>query len=76
MCYLNVHGTNGISYKGWGYHVMIEHTFFSLGRFEREANEFAWLLLFDEESCQVEYDGDIYRYVRDEGIVELVGYRK
>ena len=55
---------------------MIEHTFFSPGRFEREANEFAWQLLFDEESCRSDYDGDLGRYAREEGIVELVGYRK
>ncbi|HEY3362150.1 MAG TPA: ImmA/IrrE family metallo-endopeptidase [Methanosarcina sp.] len=63
-------------HKGWGYYFMIEHTFFSPGRFEREANEFAWLLLFDEESCRVEYDNDLSRYVREEGIVDLVGYRR
>ena len=63
-------------HKGWGYYFMIEHTFFSPGRFEREANEFAWQLLFDEEACRVEYDNDLGRYVREEGIVELVGYRK
>jgi Zn-dependent peptidase ImmA (M78 family) len=55
---------------------MIENTFFSPSRFEREANEFAWLLLFDEEACRVEYDNDLGRYVREEGIVELIGYRK
>lgn len=55
---------------------MIEHTFFSPSRFEREANEFAWQLLFDEEICQSEYDNDIDRYVLEEGIVELVGHRK
>ncbi|WP_229537009.1 hypothetical protein [Pelosinus baikalensis] len=50
-----------------------KHTFFSPGRFEREANEFAWQLLFDEEACRVEYDNDLGRYVREEGIVGLVG---
>jgi len=44
--------------------------------FEREANKFAWQLLFDEEACRVEYDNDLGRYAREEGIVELVGYRK
>ena len=55
---------------------MIENTFFSPSRFEREANEFAWLLLFDEEYCEYHYGGDIDRYVREEGIVELVGCKK
>jgi hypothetical protein len=45
---------------------MIEHTFFSPGRFKREANEFAWRLLFDEEACRVEYD--LASYVTEEGI--------
>ncbi|SFM22129.1 ImmA/IrrE family metallo-endopeptidase [Pelosinus propionicus] len=67
---------HALLHKGWGYYFMIEHTFFSPGRFEREANEFAWQLLFDEEACRVEYDNDLGRYVREEGIVELVGYRK
>lgn len=34
------------------------------------------MLLFDEEACRVEYDNDLGRYVREEGIVELIGYRK
>ena len=55
---------------------MMENTLFSPGRFEREANEFAWQLLFDEESCRSDYDGDLGRYAREEGIVELIGYRK
>lgn len=63
-------------HKGWGYYFMIEHTFFSPSRFEREANEFAWQLLFDEECCCLEYEGDIDRYVYEEGIVELSGYKK
>ncbi|WP_158442801.1 hypothetical protein [Pelosinus sp. UFO1] len=37
---------------------MIEHTFFSPGHFEREANEFAWQLLFDEEVCRSDYDNE------------------
>lgn len=45
-------------------------------RFEREVNEFAWQLLFDEEACRFEYDNDIGRYVREEGIVEWVSCRK
>ncbi|GMA99492.1 hypothetical protein [Pelosinus sp. IPA-1] len=32
---------------------MMENTLFSPGRFEREANEFAWLLLFDYEVARL-----------------------
>lgn len=67
---------HALLHKGWGYYSMMEHTLFSPSRFEREANEFAWQLLFDEGSCRVEYDNDLGRYAREEGIVELVGYRK
>ena len=67
---------HALLHKGWGYYFMIEHTFFSPGRFEREANEFAWQLLFDEEACRVEYDNDLGRYAREEGIVELSKYMK
>ncbi|AIF51829.1 ImmA/IrrE family metallo-endopeptidase [Pelosinus sp. UFO1] len=67
---------HALLHKGWGYYFMIEHTFFSPGRFEREANEFAWQLLFDEESCRSDYDNDLGRYAREEGIVELVDYMK
>ncbi|MCC5464494.1 hypothetical protein [Pelosinus baikalensis] len=42
---------------------------------EREVNEFAWQLLFDEGACRFKYDNDLGRYVREEGIVELVSYR-
>jgi hypothetical protein len=31
---------------------------------------------FDEEACRFEYDNDLGRYVREEGIVELVSCRK
>jgi Zn-dependent peptidase ImmA (M78 family) len=62
-------------HKGWGYYFMIAHTFFSPGRFEREANEFAWLLLFDEEDCKYTYCGDIDWYVIETGIVELAKYK-
>ena len=63
-------------HKGWGYYFMLEHTLFAPGQFEREANEFAWHLLFDEGFCQYHYDGDIDRYIREEGIAELAKYAK
>jgi hypothetical protein len=53
----------------------LKHTFFCPGRFEREANEFAGQLLFDERLAGGEYDINLGRYVREEEIVELVGYR-
>lgn len=55
---------------------MIEHTLFSPGSFERKANEFAWLLLYDEDDCQSAYDGDIDIYIKEEGIAELFQYAK
>lgn len=63
-------------HKGWGYYFMIEHTFYSPGRFEREANEFAWQLLFDEDYCDYAYEGDIDRYVKEEGLFELKKYAR
>ncbi|MCC5468522.1 hypothetical protein [Pelosinus baikalensis] len=42
---------------------MIEHTFFSPGRFKRETNEFTWQLLFDAEAYRFEYDNDLGRYI-------------
>jgi Zn-dependent peptidase ImmA (M78 family) len=56
------HQWHVLLHKGWGYYFMIEHTVFSPDRFEREANKFAWQLLFDEEACRVEYDNDLGRY--------------
>lgn len=66
---------HALMHKGWGYYFMIEHTFFSPGRFEREANVFAWLLLFDEEDCKYTYCGDIDWYVIETGIAELAKYK-
>ena len=37
------------------------------------ANEFVWLLLFGEECSRADYDNDLGRYVREEGIVSWLG---
>ena len=58
-------------HKGWGYYFIVNHTFFTPGKFEREANEFAWYLLFDEKECRYDYDGDVLRYVKETGIAEI-----
>lgn len=65
---------HALLHKGWGYYFMIEHTFFSPGRLEREANEFAWHLLYDQEYCQYAYEGYVDRYVKEEGLTELSLY--
>lgn len=65
---------HALLHKGWGYYFMVEHTFFAPGRFEREANEFAWLLLYNEEECAYDCCGDINRYVCETGIAELLPY--
>lgn len=67
---------HALMHKGWGYYFMVEHTFFSPGRFEREANEFAWNLLFDKTCCDYDCCGDVNRYVVETGIMELLPNRK
>ena len=52
----------------FGYYFIIEHTFFSPGRFEREANEFAWQLLFEAETDPIEKAEKKMRELRDIGI--------
>ncbi len=63
-------------HKGWGYYFMLEHTLYSPEKFERQANEFAWWLLYDEEYCNFAYGGDIDRYAKEEGLFELGEYAK
>ncbi|WP_373325681.1 ImmA/IrrE family metallo-endopeptidase [Sporomusa paucivorans] len=63
-----------VLHKGWGYYFMLEHTLYSPGKFERQANEFAWWLLYDKEYCAYAYNGDLERYAKEEGFFELTKY--
>jgi Zn-dependent peptidase ImmA (M78 family) len=67
---------HALLHKGMGYFFITQNTLQCPGKFEREANEFAWELLYDEEYCQYAYDGDIDWYIKEEGIAELAKYAK
>ena len=58
-------------HKGWGYYFIVNLTYFLPGRFEREANDFAWHLLFDEDECRYECGGQVNRYVCENGLAEI-----
>ena len=58
-------------HKGWGYYFIVNHTYFLPGRFEREANDFAWNLLFDERECRYDYGGNVDHYIRATGLTEI-----
>ena len=51
---------------------MIEHTYYALGKYERQANEFAWQLFFDENDCIDNYEGNVNYYAYSNEISELL----
>ncbi len=59
-------------HKGCSYHFMIEHTYYALGKYERQANEFAWQLFFDETDCIDNYEGNVNYYASSNEILELL----